>query len=320
MKYRVRFWFLMLQIFYTTGSFAFFYEIKILRKWDADHKRYHYFIGLSDFHDKMHPINKEHLAKLEQMLQVADKNSTKILVEDLSSANGQGRQACGRFFVNSRGGVLGGLAQTTASMGHETENIEFRYCRVTALGPVLNHIQENLDQFPSVTTTPMATLIQEITGTIKEAIAYNDGSILKGFYDSSIQEVVKNLKKLHMDQHANLSVAQYLKNHSTPQNRMELLKLLLTFDSSLLDIKMLHSVVASLNKQKVIAIAGGAHIARTCEMLQKVGYEPVKNTQIAYTKEHDLQKCLGSHIVDGAFCVKPQPINIDFVDAIIKQK
>jgi hypothetical protein len=320
MNYTTRLCLILLNLLTATGSFAFIYEVKVLRKWDSRQRKYLYFIGLSDFHDKTHPINKDHLAQIERILQSTDRSISKVLIEDLSTANASGKQACGRFFVNSRGGVLGGLAQTTQNMGHETDNVEFRYCRVTSLGPVLNNIGEDVERFPSVTSTPMAVLTQEIADVIKEITAYNDGPGLKVLYDSSIQEIRRNLNKLHFDQDDHGSVAQYLKKHSTQANRMDLLKLLLTFDSGLLDLKMVHSVVNAPEKSKVIAIAGGAHISRACEILQKIGYEPVKITQIAYVKEHDLQRCLGSHIVDGAFCVKPQPINIDFVDAIIKQK
>src|SRR5579885_2910097 len=126
MNYRVRFLLLIINLLTATGSFAFIYEVKVLRKWDASRNRYHYFIGLSDFHDKTHPINRDHLAQIEKMLKSTDRNISKVLIEDLSSANASGKQACGRFLVNSRGGVLGGLAETAKAMGHETENVEFR--------------------------------------------------------------------------------------------------------------------------------------------------------------------------------------------------
>ena len=33
------------------------YDVKALRKWQPEFKRYHYWIGFSDFHDKTHQAN-----------------------------------------------------------------------------------------------------------------------------------------------------------------------------------------------------------------------------------------------------------------------
>lgn len=299
---------------------AFIYEAKTMRKWDSAHNRYHYFIGLSDFHDKTHQVNGNHLAIIENVIRKSNPSDIKIVLEDLSSASTTGRQACGRFMVNSRGGVLGGLATTCKNMGHEADNIEFRYCRVTALGPVLNNLQQSVDAFPSVSMTPMQTLHREIADTIDEIKTYEDGNILKPLYQKSLDEVQKLFKMLHLDQHLTGSVAQYLKTHSTQKDRLELLKHLLTFDSALLDIRIVHSVLRSAHISKTMVIAGGAHINKAAELLEKAGYQQVNNTSVSFTKEHDLQRCLGSHIVDGAFCVKPQPIKLDFLESTLRLK
>jgi hypothetical protein len=317
MKYKIHVLFFLATLLLPLGSLAFIYEIKIMRKWDAARNRYHYFIGLSDFHDKTHQMNGDHLSKIEAIIRKSAPQDIKIVLEDLSSVSTTGRQACGRFIINSRGGVLGGLASTCKNMGHEVDNVEFRYCRVTSLGPVLNHLQDSVDAFPSVTVTQMNTLHQETTDIINEIKTYEDGNILKKMYEKSLEDVNKMFKMLHLDQHQSGSVAQYLKTHSTQKNRLELLKHLLTFDSALLDIRLVHSVLSAKNKSKVIAIAGGAHINRAAEMLEKIGYEQVKNSSVTFTKEHDLARCLGSHIVDGAFCVRPQPITLDFLDSVI---
>ena len=317
MKYLIRVLFVLATLLLPLGSLAFIYEVKIMRKWDAARNRYHYFIGLSDFHDKTHQMNRNHLAKIEDFIRKSDPHDIKIVLEDLSSVSTTGRQACGRFIINSRGGVLGGLASTCKNMGHEVDNVEFRYCRVTSLGPVLNHLQDSVDAFPSVTVTQMNTLHQEITDIINEIKTYEDGNILKRMYEKSLENVNKMFKMLHLDQHQSGSVAQYLKTHSTQKNRMELLKHLLTFDSGLLDIRIVHSVLKSTEKSKVIAIAGGAHINKATEMLEKIGYEQVKNSSVTFIKEHDLARCLGSHIVEGAFCVKPEPVKLDFLAQVI---
>jgi len=303
------------------NSFAFIYEVKVLRKWDDKNRRFHYFIGLSDFHDKIHKSNQNQLKKIEKLLAQLDKSKTKIAIEDLSSVNASGRSSCGRYYVNSRGGVLGGLAQTTSAMGLDVSNVEFRYCRVVALGPVLNNLQDDLHKFPSVTTTNMQVLHDEIMNEVKDILAYEDGPLLKKVYSTIVEQIKTQIKKLHIEEHKHLTVAQYLEKHSNAKNRLELLKNLLTFDSNLLDLRLTHVVTSEVDtKDKVIAIAGGAHIGRVSELLQKFGYKDVSTTKVAFAKEYNLQQCLGSNIVDGAFCVKPQPIELDFLDAVILSK
>src|SRR5476649_872289 len=76
------------------GNYAFIYEIKVLRKWNPIRQKYHYFIGLSDFHDKTNDSNQSQLNKLEQLLGTIDKKRTKIVIEDLSSRNSHGHKEC----------------------------------------------------------------------------------------------------------------------------------------------------------------------------------------------------------------------------------
>lgn len=292
------------------GNYAFIYEIKVMRKWDAERQKYHYFIGLSDFHDKTNHTSPSQLNKLEQLLASVDKKKTKIAIEDLSSHNTQGRKECGHFFINSRGGILGGLADKGKEMGLDVDNVEFRYCRVSSLGPVLNNLASRLENFPSAMHLKVGELVQEVMREIKEIDRYSDGHALNKMYASSVKGVLSSLKALHLDKDQGLSVADYLAQHSDAKNRLDLLKKLLTFDSSLLDLKLTHAVMQARDKDKVIAIAGGAHIARVCDILSAQGYSAIESTKITFARENDLQKCLGSHIVDGAFCVKPSPIDL----------
>lgn len=300
------------------GNYAFIYEIKVLRKWDADRQRYHYFIGLSDFHDKTHNSSPSQLNKLEQLLAGLDKKNIKIVVEDLSSKNAQGRKECGHFFINSRGGILGGLTDKTKDMGLDVDNIEFRYCRVSSLGPVLNNLSGSLESFPSAMHVKVSALIEEIMHEIKEIDRYSDGYTLNKIYESTVRDVLKAIKQLHLDVAQSLTVAQYLAQYSHNQNRLDLLKKLLTFDSSLLDAKIAHGVMQARNKNKVIAIAGGAHIARVCQLLTAQGYSSTDSTKITFAREHDLQRCLGSHVVEGAFCVKPESIDLSLFEKALK--
>ena len=295
---------------------GYIYDITRLAKKDS-HDAEPIFVGLSDFHDKANQANVVQISALEQALGgITEK--TKFIVEDLSSHNSQGRFACGHYFVNSRGGILGGLADTVKSKGFAVENIEYRYCRVTSLGPVLNNVREPLHKFASVASTTIQALYAEIHATIKEIEAYNDGPVLQKMYQSIIKDVRAQVVALQFESHNALSVADYLNARSTQATRMSLLKKLLTFDSSLLDAKLVHSVVTTKDTRNIVAIAGGSHIVRVAEMLQKIGYKKIPSNNVAYAKEHDLQRCLGSHIIDGAYCMKPKPIDAKKIVEAIK--
>ena len=266
---------------------------------------YHNFIGLSDFHDKIHPYTLTQCNEIQHLLSVCSKENTKIILEDLSSEGSQGRFACGRFFINSRGGILGGLAKQCADQKFTVDNVEYRYCRVSSLGPVLNNLSTSMDAFPSTTEISVTQLVQEIKDIIKEIRSYKDGKQLTAYYKKYIQEVTQELKNL--DLAGSSSVAHYLETHSTPATRLDLLKKLLTFDSNLLDLKLVHSIV-SAPQTTVIALAGGSHISRAREILEKDGYQVVYNVKVDYGREENLTQCLGSHIIDGKYCMRPVPI------------
>jgi hypothetical protein len=299
------------------SSQAFIYEIKILERYSPELQANQYFIGCSDFHDKVHQANKEQSAVIERIFANCDKCRTKALVEDLSSPNSKGCASCGRFYINSRGGVLGGLTQKGKSMGVDIDNLEFRYCRVTTLGPVLNNIRANMFELPSVASIYMDKLRQEVMQNIHEIQGYNDGPELAKLYNGLIADIAKKMQTLKIDAHGSMTVAQFLAHHARDDfQRLELIKQLLTFDSELLDIKIVHETLAAKNKKHVVAIAGGSHIEKSARMLEKVGFKPVTLTQISYAQERDLKSCLGSNIIDGAYCIKPQPIKIDFIEQI----
>src|SRR5579872_576077 len=131
-------------------GYSFIYEARVLKKWDPATHEYRFFIGLSDFHDKAHEATGRQLEALEQLLSSCNKNKTRIMLEDLSSRGSQGRHTCGRFVINSRGGILGGLVQKCQEKDLLVDNVEYRYCRVSSLGPVLNNLKENVHAFPSV--------------------------------------------------------------------------------------------------------------------------------------------------------------------------
>lgn len=292
-----------------SGCSAFIYEVKVLRKWDSQRKRYHYFIGCSDFHDKRHDATQSQISAIHQLIKQLPKHDTKVIVEDLSTENNCGRKACGRYFLNSRGGILGGLTQTCQSHKLSVDNIEYRYCRVIALGPLLHNLKADVATIPSLKGIRVQDVVQEVRVTSNEIKQYNDGSHLAAWYSKHLKDLAAQIERLKMDRYKTESMADYVHRHTTHENRLKTLKHLLTFDSALLDVKMVHSAIAASDKERVIAFAGGTHVARVIDMLKKMGYKEIYSTQSRYFREHNLDKCLGSHITDGAFCVRPHPIN-----------
>jgi hypothetical protein len=212
--------------------------------------------------------------------------------------------------VNSRGGILGGLATRCRTKGFDVENVEYRYCRVCALGPVLNNIEEPPAKFASVSATPIKALAQEIDAIVDEIAAYDDGSQMCQVYQQGLEAVRPQLCRLKKEK-STLTVADFVQKRSDRDNRLEFLKDLLTFDSVLIDAKMVHAVLHASDYPRVLAFAGGAHINRVSETLAKVGYEVVYESPVSYKNEYDLKKCVGSTVIDGTYCIRPEPINID---------
>jgi hypothetical protein len=299
-------------------SKAFIYELIVLRLPDASKQSgYRYFIGFSDFHDKQHASSQQQLQDLEQFLAVRSRKAmTKVVLEDLSSCGSGGRDSCGSFYVNSRGGVLGGLAQKCKAMGLVVDNIEYRYCRVASLGPVLNNIGKNPSSFPSVTSTRVSMLATEVDVIAQEIKQQSKGKLRQVSRDA-LKSVTQQLEDFAIKTHNDMTVAEYVTRHSTPDNRLNFVKHLLTFDSCLIDLKIVQSILESEHYDRVCALAGGAHIDRVAELLQKVGYEVVYRTPVTYHKEYDTSKCVGSAVIDGAYCVRPEPISLNELESLV---
>lgn len=294
-----------------TFSFAYIYDIQILRKWDPATRSYNYIMGCSDYHDRTNPRNKKQRAEIETMLAQCDKNKTKIIVEDLSCAGATNDQAkCGNFIINTRGGILGGLAQYCSQRGLHVDNMEYRYCRVASLGPLLRRARQPLQQFKAINSLSVNTLVDEINIQIRQVEKFNGHPVLKGWYQQSINSINRGLQRLHLDRHKDMTVAQYIASHSRENSRFALLNDLLTFDSLLLDLKLVHSLAQNNNKEKIVVIAGGTHINRMAKMLQKIGYKKIKTNEVGYHQEHNLDRCVGSNIINGTHCIKPHSVEI----------
>lgn len=290
---------------------GFIYEVRILKKWDNRTKKY--IIALSDFHDKTHTATATQHAYLEQIIAQCSKNSTKIIVEDLSSPAYNGRNACGPFVINSRGGILGGLAQRYEQQGLTVDNVEYRYCRVASLGPVINNIEQVAMPFQSTNSISVGVLLQEIEDNIKEINTFNDGATFNALYKNIVRAVKKELVSLNLHQMRQVSVAQYMHTNSTPKNRLTMLNTLLTVDSTLLDIKIMHSIIQA-PETTIIALAGGSHAIRVCNWLvQHGGYQHHYATPINYGREYNLLNCVGANIMEGGYCMRPEPVDLGVV-------
>lgn len=295
---------------------AFIYLATVMHKWDPHAQRDHWFIGLGDYHCKEHPMTRKHRTELEQLLAAADPARCKLLVEDLSSKNADGRLNCGRFQVNSRGGLLGGLTDTCQSYGIATENLEYRYTRVCALGPVLNQPHADPYSFASVKGITAGQMHAEITKELANIARFDDGVLLNAWYAERMQEVKRCLATLRWQQMATLSAADMLAA-LRPHERQKKIADLLTFDSSLFDLKLVHAIVHNGGAERVYAIAGGSHIKRVRAILQKLGYKQVTLDTPSAAYEPSIADTIEA--MDAKpFNAVPQPLSLQWIKRFFK--
>lgn len=288
----------------------FIYEATLLKRWVPEHKRFNYFIGISDFHDRKHTANEAQLAHIEQLLDQQDKQTTMIITEDLSTEpNSDAGWFCGQFKINSKGGILGGLTKTCQQKGFKVDNVEYRYCRVAALGPLLTNVREALCECPSACKLLVADMANEVHYAINTLSTHS--AALAQAYKKLLKKIPMQLDQLKLTKNSTHSVADYIQENSKDSNRLSLLEELLTFDTDLVDFKLAHSVLTAQNYHKVIAFAGGSHISRVITLLLATGYKQVYKIRSTSRKEHDLSLCIGVPIVNKSYCMKPEPINLE---------
>jgi len=302
-------------------SDAFIYEIYVMYKVDPadkeNKKKRKYFIGLGDFHDKKDYSNVVQMTKLNAIIARRPKDDTQFIVEDISSKGFGDKMACGRFYVNSRGGILGGLAKKYIGKGFTNfKNIEYRFCRVASLSPLLNNVYSGKASFPSSSSIKICCLKNEIAKLLLDINKYNDGDILNKWYKQRIASVFKCMKVFKFSKYKQLSVEDYVNqytNHINKAKRLNFIKKMLVFDSSLIDIQIVHEMVKSPHRKKVV-LAGGSHIRSVAKMLEKIGYTLDYKNSVSFKDEYDMKKCLGCHINPGGFCRKPKPVKLDVLD------
>jgi len=289
---------------------AFIFEVHSIKKSDHTKQGPEWVIGLGDLHDKKHPSSESQKKAIQHFLASLPKGQVKVLTEDLSSPAVCGRKGCGNFYINSRGGVLGGFTQDCKTEGLSAENHEFRFCRVSSLGPVLNDTKADVASLVSTNTIKMADIHSEVQKEIDRIRSFNDGDVLTNAYDQNISETQKMLKKLRIMPDDQTSVAHYLKKNVSQDNRINFIKGMLTFDSELFDCKLAHAIKQEKDKKYMVIIAGGAHVKRVCDMLMKDGYH--QHAVVISTRACvcDTQKCIRERSRMYNTCAAPQAIDL----------
>ncbi len=284
MKGQKGLFFLLALSFLSTKSFI--YKVDILCKWDPIPENCSYFIGCSDFHDKFHEANAPQRQFIRRLLADCDKRQTRVLVEDLASANHNGKSARINFRRRAKPGILAGFANECKQLGVSATNLEYRYDRVLAVAGLLKNTAVNPYSYKPACTICVGQVKKELDDTIDQIKQYKDGPQLEKMYQKGITSALKQSKDFNLAYDHKLNIASYLIEHTKSSFRNAFIKRLLTFDSVLLDFKFIHETIKS-KEPVVVALAGGTHIQRAISILQKMGYKAHKSTTLTYENEPD---------------------------------
>src|SRR5258708_2219223 len=163
MKYHTKICLILLLALTSSVSLGYFYNVCAIRKvMDKKTRKQQLIYCLADYHDKKHPANKSQRIDLDLLLKKCAAIKAKLVVEDLSSINNDGRMICWNYGVNSSEGVLGQLANKARALGIAVDNVEYRYCRVAGIGPLLNDVSVSPHACKSAATISTASLHKEI--------------------------------------------------------------------------------------------------------------------------------------------------------------
>lgn len=264
--------FMLMILIVANNSFGYFYRLRVVKKYLHSRKTPQYIVLLADYHDKKHSANQNQRTYFESLLQKCSNQKIKLIVEDLSSINNDGRMICLNYGIDCAKGVLGHLANKARSWGIDVDNVEYRYCRVASIGPLINDIKANPYVFKSSSTIPLVALYKEIMSEIEKIKKYDDGKKLNSFYKRAIADVRSALLKMKLccaDQER--TVAHHYAAFKGNNYRHELEKLCM-FDSALIDSNIMHSI-ACCDATIIFVVAGGSHIQQVQELLKKMGYE-----------------------------------------------
>lgn len=320
MKRKILIGYIVYIIVIVNNCYGYFYHLCVMQNVNnkkACHDQL--IIGLADYHDKIHPANNSHRLYMENILLkrcAAEKG--KLIVEDLSSVNNDGKMNCCNFTITSDQGVLGTLANKARESGVLVDNVEYRYCRVASISPLLNNITQAAHSFKSAATITTDSLHQEVIDEIEAIKRYDDGKKLNTLYKRAIAMVSSALASIALcnkyDYIKKSTVAHYCSRFPRDRYRQELEKLCI-FDSSLIDMKIMHSIAQSLHVPLIIVAAGGSHIKEMSEMLKKIGYKSLFATSqpLCSTIKKVVNVNAQAHVNDV-----PHPIDITALDKFIE--
>lgn len=270
-------------------------------------------ILFADFHLKSHSANKGHRAHVESQLTRCATAKGKLIVEDLSSVNNDGRMICCNFGINCSEGVLGQLANKARSLGVAVDNIEYRYCRVAGIGPLLNNIEANPHSFKSSSTITMSSLHKEVVNEMEKIKKYDDGKLLNDCYKRTVCKVQAVLSKMGFN--TKITVADYCKKLPRKQYRQELERLCI-FDSALIDMNIMHAIAGCSDDQLIFVVAGGSHVEQVSALLKRMGYKSLLKRSKATGPV--FKKVLNSDGIDAPSEVHPKPVDITIIDKFIR--
>ena len=125
--------------------------------------------------------------------------------------------------------------------------------------------------------------------------------------------VNKSMENLNLMNNHQKSIGRViLASTTTPANRLEEEKNLLTFDGILIGFKLVDATIKASEKEKVIAFAGGTHITEAYDLLQKIdNWEPVSHSE-KKTIKASIARGIGANVVESKG--KPQPISLELID------
>jgi hypothetical protein len=273
MKNLVRMAALIMMLSVNNRTHGYIYRLRIVKK-KLNKQRSQWIILLGDYHDKKHPANNIQRAYLDALLHKCVACKGKLIVEDLSSINNDGRMICCNFGINCAQGILGQLASKARELGVSVDNVEFRYCRVAGIGPLINNIKSDPHSFRSSSLITILSLHKEIIDELEKIKKYDDGKKLNAFYKRTVAEVRSLLAKMGLDLcDKKISIAQHCAQLQSGAYRQELEKLCI-FDSALIDTKIIHSIVRC-DAPFIFVVAGGSHIDQVHTLLKRSGYASV---------------------------------------------
>jgi hypothetical protein len=262
---------------------GYFYQLRVVRKIDKQTKKQQLIICCGDYHVKKHPANQEQRMYLESVFKKCGGCKSHLIVEDVSSVNNKSMIG-GKVGVNCCKGVLGQLASFALKVGLCVDNVEYRYCRVIGIGPLLQSAGCQPAALRSCTAITTLALYNEVIDEIEKIKKYDDGKYLNALYKKTVMAVYAALIKIGLKNSS--TIADYCAQFSQKNYRKELEQICI-FDSALLDMKILHAIV-TCPKDIIFVVAGGSHIDHVVDMLQRIGYESLFATPRGYSHPVDI--------------------------------